>query len=55
MLLSLGQSIFEVASIQPPPPQARSVGLSTFRGGRVTAENLTLLKLIQEALNVEDF
>jgi uncharacterized protein (TIGR03435 family) len=46
---------FEVATVKPSSPKTRNIGLSTFPGGRVTAENCSLQHLMEEAFGVQSF
>ncbi len=50
-----GLPAFEVASLKPSRPQSRSIGIYTFPGGRITAENYTLAFLMEEAFSVQRF
>jgi uncharacterized protein (TIGR03435 family) len=46
---------FEVATIRPSGPQDKFIGMWTYPGGRVTASNETLRKLLQDAFDLQDF
>lgn len=46
---------FEVASVKPSGPQSKTIGIYTFPGGRITAENYTLGMLMEEAFSVQRF
>jgi uncharacterized protein (TIGR03435 family) len=46
---------FEVASVKPSGPQSKTLGIYTFPGGRLTAENRTLQNLMEEAFGVQAF
>jgi uncharacterized protein (TIGR03435 family) len=46
---------FEVASVKPSGPQSKTLGIYTFPGGRLTAENRTLQDLMEEAFSVQAF
>jgi uncharacterized protein (TIGR03435 family) len=46
---------FEVAWIKLSTPQTRTLGIYTFPGGRITAENRTLRDLMEEAFSVQTF
>jgi len=50
-----GLPAFEVASLKPSGPQSRTIGIYTFPGGRITAENYTLAFLMEEAFSVQRF
>jgi uncharacterized protein (TIGR03435 family) len=53
--VACGQLSFEVASVKPAGPETRSFALWTYPGGRVVAQNQTLLDLVREAYGVEEF
>lgn len=46
---------FEVASIKPAEPGGRGVQIMMAPGGRITAKNVTMKILIQQAYNLRDF
>jgi uncharacterized protein (TIGR03435 family) len=46
---------FEVATVRPSGSQSRMIGVLTYPGGRILAQNLNLVQLIQEAFNVQAF
>jgi uncharacterized protein (TIGR03435 family) len=50
-----GPPAFEVASVKPSGPQSKTLGIYTFPGGRLTAENRTLQNLMEEAFSVQAF
>jgi len=50
-----GQPAFEVAAVKLSGPQSKMIGVLTYPGGRILAQNLTLSQLIQEAFNVQAF
>jgi len=51
---SYGQS-FEVASVKPVPSGTGAPSIAVSQGGRLTAENVTLRRLIRWAYDVQDF
>lgn len=46
---------FEVASVKLSTPEERTIGLSTYAGGRITATNYTLQMLLEEAYSMQPF
>ena len=52
---SPGQPVFEVAAIKPGNPQSRQLRTLISAGGRLTAENVTLRTLIEDAYELKPF
>jgi uncharacterized protein (TIGR03435 family) len=54
-LVSAAPPAFEVATVRASGPKSRMVGVLTYPGGRILAQNRTLVQLTEEAFNLQAF
>ncbi len=52
---AVGQRLYDAAAIHPSGPNSRLIGIHIYPGGRLVAQNQTLVALIEEAFGVQAF